>query len=126
MTNNGEALIHIMGQIQGPGQDVISVRKLYDRAASAVSIAAITRHSPTLREFRLSGCENSRVRLCKLFFCLVERWGVLRTGDGGRVLEAESRFARAGCCVRVGVYQDPGFGDCGQVYFGWTRPRVPC
>ncbi|KAK5797202.1 hypothetical protein F5H01DRAFT_358818 [Linnemannia elongata] len=79
-TNNGEALMQMMGQIQGPGLEVISVRKLYDKAASAVSIAAITRHSSTLREIQLSDCEKLQSTTLQVILVSCQALEVLRTG----------------------------------------------
>ncbi|KAF9126561.1 hypothetical protein BGX30_015202 [Mortierella sp. GBA39] len=57
-TSNGEAMMRIMEKASGPRPEAIFIEKFFDRTPSTLSVAAIARHSSTLRHIYLSQSEG--------------------------------------------------------------------
>lgn len=87
---------------------MISVWKLYDRAASAVSIAAIGRHSSTLREIQLSDCEELQSTTLQAILVSCQALEVLRTEDEFSRLNPvspEQAVVTEWACTRIRVLE---------------------
>ncbi|KAG0287168.1 hypothetical protein BGZ96_008886 [Linnemannia gamsii] len=77
--SNGEALMHIMEQISGQRLEVVCLKWLFDRAPSKLAVAAITRHSETLRRIEFRDCEELKSSTVQVILMTCRALEVLRT-----------------------------------------------
>jgi hypothetical protein len=79
--SNGEALVNILAEIPGPRLENVYVHHLYNDTPNWISIAAISRHSETLRKIEFPGCRKVGSAILQTILVTCRALEILRAQD---------------------------------------------